>query len=291
MTSVAPYRDITPESSGEYETCARHTSRHTSRLLQSAYFCDECAKRLVSGAFNNRPPVFHGETIMGVCALCNETREVTMRQWFACGPCWSVILAYQKSIAASKAIHDWWASHVHPRYSHFALEETEPVYLSPYARADKTKIQKASSLEILDFLVSDTRTNPATKVFHIEQKTGPGSIEEMREFQLDVNDFNDVIGAMNKTGIPSYIVHVQANQAYSFPTRKAFIKDMWWTDIFTLQENQKKIAFRRDEYKRAIFYRPTAFQPIDSFLSELERGGYVALKNKMPAGGIPLITS
>jgi hypothetical protein len=216
-------------------------------------------------------------------------QEVTMRQWFVCGPCWSVILAYQKSIAASEAVQAWWGRDIKPIFSNLALEETEPVYLSPYARSGATKMQKAAALSVLDFLVSDVSKDPPVSLFHLEQKTGPGSIEEMTEFQLDVNDYNDIAGATNKTHIPSYIVHVQAGQEYAFPTRKSIILGMWWTDVFSLRTNQKRIASRRGEDKRAIYYKPIAFHPIAAFSDELKSMGYKKLAAKLSTAPIELI--
>ena len=263
--SISPYRDVTTPDSGLYETCARHTSRRVARSLQTGYFCDACAKRLVVEVFNDRAPVYHGETLKGFCGLCNLNREVTMRQWFVCPGCWGVVIAYQKSIAASAALAKWWSKSIEPQFAGLTLIETEPVRLTPYVRNPVTKLQSASELSILDFLVSNTSKAPAATLFHIEQKTGPGSIDEMSEFQLDVNDFNDIAGATNKTGRPSYIIHVQATYDYLMPTRRTIIKGMWWTDIFTLKENEKRISNRRDEDERAIYYKPAAFKPIETF--------------------------
>jgi hypothetical protein len=274
---MGPYRQITTKESGWYEICARHTARQTTRMLQTAYFCDPCAEKLVAEAFNNRPPVYHGQTLQGFCGLCNKMRDVTMRQWFVCGTCWNVVLAYQKSIAASEAILAWWDREIKPRFANLALSETEPVYLSAYARSAATKKQRALTLSVLDFLVSDAAATPLLPLFHIEQKTGPGSIEEMTEFQLDVNDFNDIVGATNTTRLPSYIVHVQAAQDYALPTRKTVIIGMWWTDIFKLQAHQKRIALRRNEDKKAVYYAPSAFSAIDTFADELLVSGYKQL--------------
>ncbi|MEW6331587.1 MAG: hypothetical protein AB1560_09010 [Pseudomonadota bacterium] len=286
---MTPYRIVMPNSSGLFETCARHTNRQTARALQAIYLCDECTKRLVSEAFNNRPPVYHGETIQGFCGLCNLNCDVTMRQWFVCPICWNVVLAYQKSIAASVAIHEWWANTIKPKFPELELVETEPVYLSPFARGVKTKKQGAATLSLLDFRVSDNRKNPPVPLFNIEQKTGPGAIDEMSEFQLDVNDFNDIAGATNNTKLPSYIVHVQASQNYQFPTRQTVITGIWWTDLITLQAHQKRISKRRGEDKNAIYYDPAAFSPIATFSEELERKGYENLLAKLSKKPIPLL--
>jgi hypothetical protein len=285
---MAPYRDITSEASGLFETCARHTARHTARTVQTIYLCDDCTHRLVKEAFNSRPPVYHGSTIDGYCGLCNVRRDVTTRQWFVCPICWNVVLAYQKSIAASTAVGEWWAQKVLPRLPHLELLETDPVYLSPFLRSGKTKKQAAATLAVLDFRVSDVAKTPAVPLFHIEQKTGPGSIEVMTEFQLDVNDFNDIAGAANHTGLPAYVVHVQAKQEYAFPTRRTVIGGLWWTDILTLQGHQKRIARRRGEDKDAVYYHPTAFKPIDTFVQELENKGWETLKAQLSEQPIKL---
>lgn len=284
------YRAVTSKASGLYETCARHTARSTARTLQTIYLCDPCARRLVSEAFNRRPPVYHGQTIEGYCGLCSRKRDVTCRQWFVCGPCWNVVLAYQKSVAASRAVHEWWAKTMKPRFPKLNLEETEPVYLSPYVRGGMTKLQAAVGLSVLDFLVSDNSTNPPTPLFHIEQKTGPGSIDNMSVFQLDVNDFNDIAGAVNKTELPSYIVHVQAGREFDFPTSKTVVQGMWWTDVFLLQENQKHVGARRNGDKDAISYKPEAFKSIDSFPGEIANRGFEKLTAKLRRKKLRLVS-
>lgn len=286
---MTTYRDVTPESSGLFETCARHTARQTARTLQTIYLCDDCTKRLVREAFNDRSPVYHGETIDGYCGLCSVLCDVTMRQWFVCGICWNVILAYQKSIAATAGVHAWWSKSIDPLFPALRLEETEPVYLSSFARASKTKKQGAKILSILDFLVSDASQEKPKPLFHIEQKTGPGSIDEMSEFQLDVNDFNDIAGAMNNTKLPAYVIHVQASQEYRFPTRRTIVHGLWWADLFTMVRHQKRIAARRHEDKDAIYFEPRAFKPIASFPDELRSRNFEKLAAELAKNPLNLL--
>lgn len=276
-------------SSGLFETCARHTARQTTRMLQAIYLCDDCTMRLVHEAFNNRPPVYHGETIKGYCGLCSIQRDVTMRQWFVCGICWNVVLAYQKSIAATAGLQSWWNQAIKPVFPQLRLEETEPVYLSPFSRKAKTKKQAAQSLSILDFSVLDVSSGQAVPLFHIEQKTGPGSIESMSEFQLDVNDFNDIVGAMNNTRVPAYIVHVQANQEYTFPTWRAVVTGLWWADLFTMYQHKKRVARRRGEDKNAVYFSPAAFKSIDVFTDELKGQGHKTLTDMLRQNPLPLL--
>ena len=143
---MAGYRKILPTTSDYWEACARHTSRHTARTLQTGYYCDKCARRLIREAFNDRPPVYHGPRVKGFCGLCNRRNYVFLRQWFACGVCWNVIVAYQKSIVASKAVQDYWRKEVAREFSGLSLIEKEAVSLSPYARKAKSLAKRGCLL-------------------------------------------------------------------------------------------------------------------------------------------------
>jgi len=182
---MAPFRDVLNPESEFWEACARHTNRQTARKIQAVYLCDECAIRLTREAFNDRPPIHHGETLQGFCGLCNESRSVVARFWFACDICWNIVQAYQKAKAASQAVHTYWNEQCAASFPKLKLIETEPVYLAPYHRGGKTKRQAAETLDALDFRV-ERIGGAANQLFHIELKAGPGSIEQMNEFQLDI---------------------------------------------------------------------------------------------------------
>lgn len=274
------FRDTLPTTSPFWEACARETNRKTSRTVQHIYLCDGCAERLTTEAFNGRAPIYHGETVSGYCALCNQRGAVTLRLWFACAICWGVILAYQKTFVASSAVLDFWKNCIQPRFQYLRCEETEIVQLSPYARGSKTKKQLAAELTTLDFLVADIHQS-CQPLFHIELKTGPGSIEEMTEFQLDVNDSNDIIGAVKNTALPAYIFHVQVVHSYDPPTRYSVPLRIWYTDIWTLKVHRKATRQRRGEDKHAGYYHATAFRPIEEFASELETKRYEQLATQV----------
>lgn len=260
---MSPYRETLDASSGFFEKCARHSNRHTTRSIQHIYLCEDCVVRMVREVFNDRPPLYHGETVEGYCGLCNERKQVTLRQWFVCPICWNVVVAYQKSFVASQAVHDYWNAAGLPKA--FILRETEEVYLSPFFRGAKTKKQAAESLEHLDFLVLEDDE----PVFHIELKSGPTAAHDMREFQLDVNDFNDIVGAVRHTGLPAYVFHVQLDQKYEPPTRYTVAVGMWWTDPRTLRTHLNSVKARRGEDKRAAYFNPAAFRPWGDFPGEL----------------------
>ena len=277
---MAPFRDVLNPESEFWEACARHTNRQTARKIQAVYLCDECAIRLTREAFNDRPPIHHGETLQGFCGLCNESKSVVARFWFACDICWNIVQAYQKAKAASQAVHTYWNEQCAASFPKLKLIETEPVYLAPYHRGGKTKRQAAETLDALDFRV-ERIGGAANQLFHIELKAGPGSIEQMNEFQLDINDSNDIVGVANKTGLPVYIFHVELRHVYAAPTRATTAGGMWWTDIFTLLENRRAIRSRRGEDKQAGYYSPSAFLSIDSFRRELQDEHYAILRERL----------
>lgn len=274
------FTETLPRTSDFWEACARHTTRQTCRTVQHIYLCDPCARRLTEKAFNNRPPIYHGETITGYCGLCNSRTEVTLRLWFVCAICWNVIIAYQKTFVASQAVLNFWARIVQPRFPSLLCEESEVVQLAAFTRRGKTKRQLAAELARLDFLVSQTQ--PGLKpLFHIELKTGPGAVDEMTEFQLDVNDSNDIIGAVKNTGLPAYVFHCQVVHEYDPPTRYSVARAMWFTDIWTLKANQKDTRQREGERKKAGYYNTGAFKSIDRFVEELEARRYEELAKRI----------
>ncbi len=277
---------VLDDKSEYWEACARHKNRQSTRVLQSLYLCDECLALLTKEALNNRPPIYHGETVVGFCGLCNEYKKCRMRMFFACDVCWNVVIAYQKSRAASKAVHAYWDESIAPAFPELALTETEEVYLSPYVLGGKTKKQAASNLKILDFLV--TLKQNGSPLFHVELKSGPGSVEAMKEFQLDINDSNDIIGSVMNTSLPAYIFHVELAHRYALPTRGTVSVGMWWTDIFALLENRKAVRLRRGEDKMAGYYSPGAFKPIKTFPAELASKNYEALAARVVRGELKI---
>lgn len=116
-------------------------------------------------------------------------------------------------------------------------------------------------------------------MFCIELKAGPASINEMSEFQLDVNDFNDIANGCNGCGLPACVFHVQINDEYLPPTRRSVARNLWWTAV----------RQRRGEDKRAGYYKPSAFRTREEFAEELRTGGYAGLTERLRANRISLI--
>jgi hypothetical protein len=267
-----------------FEKCARHTSPHTARTLQNIFLCDGCAERLVREGLNGRPFIYVGETVEGLCGLCNQVKSVTLRQHFACIPCWTLVQSYQKGFVASQAVHDTWAKTIQPGLPQLRMEETEPIAIEAYARQKTSKKAAAKVLEQLDFKVFEGDR----ALFHIELKSGPASIDHMREFQLDVNDYDDIIGASRHTKLPSYIFHVQLQQEYRPPTRGTRAVGIWWTDFKRLRSGLIAVRQRRGEDKTAGYFSTAVFEPIETFSKEVEGRGYLRLAPELDDAALAL---
>lgn len=231
--------------------------------------------------------MYHGETVVGACGLCNTRGSVTLRSWFVCGICWNVVIGYQKSLVATQAIQDAWKAVVRPHFPELDLRETDKIRVEAFARRPRTKKEEAKLIRVLDFLVFELGTEERT-VFYIEQKSGPGSVEEMKEFQLDVNDYDDILGVSANLGLPGYVFHVQLDLEYENGTRRVVPRAIWWTDIVRLRATLKRVAARRGEDKRAAYFRPDAFQSIDTFVEELKGHGPGKLADQIKAKDLRL---
>jgi hypothetical protein len=221
--------------------------------------------------------------MQGFCGLCNELIDVAFRQWFLCPLCYNVVASYQKAFVSAQAVHEFWTRHVLPAAPDFALTETDTVTVTPFARGARTKRQAAEHLLASDFLISERAGGELVPRFHIELKAGPGSIADMTEFQLDVNDYNDIAGPVVNTGLPAYVFHVQLGLEYFPPTRRSVARNLWWTDIVTLNRHLKRQARRRDEGKAALYFDPKAFRRKEEFPGQVVGRAFEQLRLELLA--------
>ena len=272
-----------------WEKCARHQNASTTRFVANMFLCDDCSERLQHEAFNGRPPLFEGLHVEGYCGLCNELTATDLRQWFVCPICLNVVLSYPKGFAASRYVHQFWAREITPQFPDLVLEELDEVKLEPFVPGRRSAKTKGEVVQELDYRVSRRHTDGVEPLFCIELKAGPASIDEMSEFQLDVNDFNDIANGCNGCGLPAYVFHVQINDDYLPPTRRSVAKNLWWTDVWSPNEARKSVRQRRGEDKRAAYYKPSTFRGREAFLEELRSGGYAGLTQRLKANKISLI--
>lgn len=272
-----------------WEKCARHQNASTTRFVANMFLCADCSDRLQREAFNGRPPMFEGLHVEGYCGLCNELTATDLRQSFVCPICLNVVLSYPKGFAANRYVHEFWAREVQPQFPDLVLKELDEVKLEPFVPGRRSAKTKGEVVQQLDYRVGRRNGGAIDPLFCIELKAGPASVEEMSEFQLDVNDFNDIANGCNGCGLPAYVFHVQINDEYLPPTRRSIARNMWWTDVWSLDEARKAVRQRRGEDKRAGYYKPSAFRGRAAFIEELQSGRYTALTERLRASRISLI--
>jgi hypothetical protein len=81
-------------------------------------------------------------------------------------------------------VHDFWSSTITQQFANLRLEEREVVQIEPFIPGKRSQKAKAGTVETLDFCVHDANCPEGGPLFFIEMKAGPGSVHEMREFQL-----------------------------------------------------------------------------------------------------------
>jgi hypothetical protein len=254
-----------------WEQCARDVYHRTARTVAYLPLCTSCTRTLEVECFNRRPPFARSGSFHGFCSLCNIYQKIHLWQWFMCQTCQNVVLSYGRSRAAAQYVDNFWLSAIKPVASNFSLFETDPVKIESYragASSMKAKAARAliGQLQQLDFRVEELGTG---NVFLIELKTGPGNPKEMKDFQLDVNDVQDISTAMEILHLPAYVFHVQIENEYRGATRRPVARNLWWADVTTFLAAESSRAERRDERKQAIYFDPSVFQAKESFVEEL----------------------
>jgi len=183
-------------------------------------------------------------------------------------------------------VRDYWSKHVSPHSPQLRLVETDAVKIEPYIigrRSARSKLGVTADLDFTVIEIDDTKDRPLAL---IEMKTGPGSVESMREFQLDLNDYVDIASAVRGTGLPAYLVHVQVDTEIIPPTSRSVAVDMWWTDVLTLRQGFVRLAKRRDESKVAGYFSTSVFKAAALLATEFETHGYELLMEQL-AGELP----
>jgi hypothetical protein len=189
-------------------------------------------------------------------------------------------------VAATQFVRDFWKTEIEVKWPALKLSESDVVQIEPFVPGKRSQKAKAITVEALDFLAQRQKGDSYEAIFHIEMKTGPSSISEMREFQLDVNDFDDIKTVVTKTGLPAYVFHVQVVEDYRLPTRRSVAKGMWWADIVSLRRNLKAVRRRRGEDKDAGYYEPSVFLPLEGFIEEIKMGRYRELAERIRHEGL-----
>lgn len=282
---TSQFREVLLPDSPFWGKCARHQNASTANDVARLFLCDRCGLRLTRECFNDRPPIYHGELSRGYCGLCNEFKDIAMRQWFIDPICLDAVFGYSKSIAASKLVHDTWKNQIKPILPGLQLQEINAVHIAPLLADTTASSQTPSSPHFSAIEVRKGKEE--VLLFHIELNISQRSPTDISEFQLEVSDYLDIENVMRNTERPVYVFFVQVTEEHNFPTRRNVGQRLWWTDIFTLRDNLIGMRHPRGSSKHTAYFNPDVFKPIDSFIQHLVQQRYFDLKHSLATQGIP----
>jgi hypothetical protein len=261
--------------------CARHGKPVRNTQLATFFLCDDCCEELSRLACRGEPPVFREFDLIGFCGLCNESRCVKLTQWYLCEDCQRVINSYRLGRVAAEYALQQWDTLVTPSVPHIYLKQVDIVQPQQYERRRKREPAKQ-----LDFLAVERASYQP--LFWLELKTGRNALSDMRTFQLDKSDCDDVLNVVKVTGLPALLCHVCVAQEFQPPTSRFIGAGIWWTDIFAMRDSFIEIRRRRfDSGKEAAHFAPTCFRELNVLAKMLSQGYHFALQWRLAREGIP----
>ncbi|QNN23334.1 hypothetical protein HED60_13960 [Planctomycetales bacterium ZRK34] len=244
-----------------YPTCVRHLKPRKDVRLRHYFLCDKCASTWTKDAFDGNEPLAVGESLSGICQLCNERTKVRLRTWFLCDICHRVAGSIGRNHVAEQGILDWWAHAVTPRIPYLRIEQNDLSALRPRRDGD------ISGEGPLDFLIRDKRSGKVA--FGIENKTGRSSLRDMSAFQLDISDCDSILHHIRSLSVPAYLIHAQVLEVWTPPTHGFEVHGLWWTDIYRMAEHFRDVRIRRDERRGAAFFRKSAFEDVATLVDHI----------------------
>jgi hypothetical protein len=258
--------------------CVRCTRRQADVERAHLFLCGNCEPQFQAQAFNGTPPLYSANSVDGFCEFCDEKLPLRHTEWLLCSYCARVVQSYRLGkVTAEFALKQLNALHLKPAYQ---FQEADPVLIQANtARGGRRKPATKLDLEAVD---------PSTgqRHFWIELKTGPGSIDEIPEFQLDTTDCDDIQNAVLTSGVPALLIHCQVEKQPSPPTMRLTPQGLWWTDLGAFAGSFIKAAPRRgNERKNAASFAPNCFQRIDTLAGFLAGGGIAKLAADLRAQG------
>jgi hypothetical protein len=151
-----------------------------------------------------------------------------------------------------------------PQVPHLLFEEADPIEIQSTGQRGRRRAL-ATRLD-LHALERDSRE----RAFWIELKTGPGSAEEMAEFQLDCSDCDDIENTVKTSGNIAFLFHVQMSKVPEPPTMRIIGNQIWWTDLFSFANAFLQTKPRRgNERKIAAYFDPSCFKRLEIFADYL----------------------
>jgi len=183
-------------------------------------------------------------------------------------------------VATEYALQQW-NTLVAPSVPHIYLKQVDIVQPQQYERRRKREPAKQ-----LDFLGVERASGQP--LFWLELKTGRNALSDMRTFQLDKSDCDDVLNVVKATGLPALLCHVYVAQEFQPPTSRFIGAGIWWTDIFAMSDSFIEIRRRRfDSGKEAAHFAPRCFRELNVLAKMLSQGYHFDLQCRLAREGIP----
>lgn len=247
------------------------------------FLCSDCAQLYRRDAFRDAAPLFSTATGAGRCEYCDNERPISYFQWLLCGYCVRVVQSYRMGrISANFALEQLRAAA--GVAGGLVFEETDPVVIQATGRRGRRR-ELATTLDLRARKLADN--SPA---FWVEIKTGPGSIDEISEFQLDCSDCDDIMNAVRTSGIPALLVHCQIAKFPQPPTMRLLGQAVWWTDLRAFANAFNAVRARRgNERKFAAYFDTKCFRPVATFGTFLAEGGHTAIAEALARDGCPTL--
>jgi len=260
--------------------CVRHNSYRKDSRLVGLFLCEDCFSKLKATAFNNYDPFYTIDPIDGYCIYCGQRKEVVQYFYFLCGICERIIYSYGRELAARNYLLGLWDRYRQEYNLDMDLRVEDPVVPLSY---QEHRQYKRYATPRPDFVA----VKGGKILFAIEMKTGRSTINEMRNFQLDKNDCDDIIAFLKteQYHVPTFLVHVRVLEKYDPPTIKFIGKGAWWTSLFNLENAFIEIKRRPREHRLAVYYKVNVFRPIDELPNYIQEGltkEFSLIKERLP---------
>ena len=264
--------------------CARCLRRQGDVDRAHFFLCPACRHRHQQDAFRDSPPIYSADAGRGRCEYCDEEQAIEHHEWLLCGYCTRVVQSYRMGRLSASFVLDALRTEVEPAVQQLKFEEADPVLVQATGRRGRRR-ELATRLDL-----QAVRRDDGAPCFWIEIKTGPGSIDEIPEFQLDCSDCDDIMNAVRVSGLPAFLVHCQMGKIPQPPTMRLVGHGVWWTTLPAFAEAFKDVRPRRgNERKHAAYFQTTCFSTLATFGQFLSDGGLDEQRAILAASGCPVL--
>lgn len=261
--------------------CSRCGAKKGTVERAHFFLCAACEVAFKTGAFGNEEPFYRRTADEGSCDLCSMDGPLSHCVWLLCDVCGRVAQSLGKGRVAASFV----LGHVARALGGVTLRVAEVdsvIVRRPAKSGQKRPLATELDLHLLDA--------GGVRVLWIEVKTGMNSVTQMKEFQLDCSDCNDIMNVVKISGVPALIAHAQVIKVPNAPTMRLVGQDAWWVDMYTFRDAFRHCVERRgDGRKKAAVFDPSCFKEMAELADFFSRGGIEQLTARMAQEGVPVL--